>query len=222
MEEVDQIVESPSSYVIRLPEGYSKILVDEAQVIIAVSLVISLKSLASFLLKKWQDAELFADKKRQWQLRREIEIKDIITQLLFLLKADRVIISHFVNGEITSSGFPLKKLKITFEKDAPGISSTSSYAPSDIPVTKILNELRELQRRDWVMVVTEELPDGNCRAYLASCGVRAQIQRLICRNDIPVALLTVQYIREGALPLMWELLGSSDVRDLFSRLLVLV
>lgn len=222
MEETNELIEIPEFNLIKVPEGYSKIIVDEAQIIIAISSVLAIRSLLSYLINKYKQSLAFLGRQNTWKLEREIKIKDIITEILFILKADRVILSHFVNGEMTVSGMPLKKIKITFEKTALGIASITSVF-SDIPVNRILTQVQELiDRKDWVFCVTRLLPESSCRAHLSSVGVKSQAEKILIKNGMPVAILTIQFVREESNLTQQILTDKPEIQDLFSRLLLLV
>lgn len=216
------LIEIPSESFIKIPEGYEEDIANEIQVIIAVAIVIIIKSTIIYGINTFKRFNIFLIGKNNWKLEREIKIKDIITELLFILKADRVILSHFVNGEITASGMPLKKLKVTFEKTALGVTSARNELPVEISVTKILTQIEELKKaNDWVFVVTRFLPEGLCRAYLSSLAVKSQAEKLLVKNDIPIAILTIQYIKDEVILDKEVFTNNSEIQDLLSRLLAL-
>lgn len=122
------------------------------------------------------------------------EVREIMSRMLELTQADRVILCQFHNGEKFSSGGHFTKITATHEVRMPGISAVSSGV-QNFPTSRLSQELSLLKNGSMHFFHLDETEDVTCKAVMETRGIQTIYQVLIGNEDSSYGLLILHFCR---------------------------
>lgn len=125
------------------------------------------------------------------------EIGAVLTRILYVSNAARVVYGQFHNGTYWSSGTSMLKMSAYLEKRQKGVSTVMSKV-KDVSVSLLYKEIDLMQSVEKQYVfkdINETEIEVGCKNHLEEIGVEACYEFLVCYKKQVYGILAVQYIR---------------------------
>lgn len=149
------------------------------------------------------------------------EIDQILTVLLTLTTADRVILTRFTNGIYTIDGASIKGCVVTHEVVQIGIEKVEGLINERIS-NYSSSIIKSFTHEPWRSRITSDIKDVAYRAFLEQLNVRFSINLFLTANDLPLGFLSFHW-RSPNSRMDFEAVSQNEIRgyadSIISRLM---
>lgn len=126
-------------------------------------------------------------------------LNEILAQIAVVAEADKVVLWTFHNGDVSTVGYHYAKASITNGWWRAGVDKRSEGF-RNVPIGVLYGELRPLfENPESVQLICLDDAEGTgCYSYLSRVQINAMINRLVRIGNLPLGVISIQYVAEGS------------------------
>lgn len=145
----------------------------------------------------------------------ESRVDSILSQIMGITRADRVILFEFHNGEISKGGRHLNKMTATKEVTSAGVTKISHQLQGH-SIGIYSRVLDTLLKDKIIKTDVKALEEGTCKNQFIKNGVEFCITRMQSLQETPISIVQIQYCKSQRED--YDSFNAANLSDLVSEL----
>lgn len=178
--------------------------------------------LVALVITRWllQGVLQFLERNVQVPLSYNRDLLAIMNQLLEAAECDRVVLGLFKVGDCFRNGWCYVQMHLTHEVCRPQISRLTTLI-GQVELISIADELKVYQeqaRNAYLLLVTHDVENADCRAHLQRIGTTAIANYLVTHRQEEIGIISLQYCYETSSDRLRQLIHRPRVGHLTEQM----